>query len=198
MQKARGEYDAYVSPREGATPDPCRYRRDIMDEGYAAALDEIERLQRIIAEPVESFGTPELIEWANGLQKIIADYPENERGGLSFVMRMGCHLEKFAKSWNASRGGEAMSQLFDEDDAARILGIIEQYLVDCDCPECKADVALMLRFQDAVIAASRPAWEVTEERKATIRYALAKIAESDFRDPACQNVLRAMLEEAGP
>lgn len=61
---------------------------------------EIERLQKAISEPVASFGTPELIEWANELQKIIADFPESERGDLPFVMRMGCHLEKFAKSWH--------------------------------------------------------------------------------------------------
>ena len=63
--------------------------------------EEITRLQKVISEPVESFGTPELLEWANGLQKIIADYPESERGELPFVMLMGSHLEKFAKSWNS-------------------------------------------------------------------------------------------------
>ena len=63
--------------------------------------EEIKRLQKVISEPVESFGTPELLEWANGLQKIIADYPESERGELPFCMLMGSHLEKFAKSWNS-------------------------------------------------------------------------------------------------
>ena len=63
--------------------------------------EQITRLQKVISEPVESFGTPELLEWANGLQKIIADYPESERGELPFVMLMGSHLEKFAKSWNS-------------------------------------------------------------------------------------------------
>ena len=63
--------------------------------------NEVKRLQNIISGPVKSFGTPELLEWANGLQKIIADYPESERGELPFVMLMGSHLEKFAKSWNS-------------------------------------------------------------------------------------------------
>jgi cell division septum initiation protein DivIVA len=62
---------------------------------------EIERLQKVVSEPVESFGTPELIEWAEGLQKIIAEYPNEERGQIPFTMTMGCHLEKFAKSWNS-------------------------------------------------------------------------------------------------
>ena len=66
----------------------------------SCALDEIERLQAIITEPVESFGTPELITWARELQVIIAEYPESERGSLVFVMRMGSHLEKFSKGWN--------------------------------------------------------------------------------------------------
>jgi hypothetical protein len=66
-----------------------------------AALDEIERLQRIISEPVESFGTQDLVAWTEGLQKILLDFPEEERGQIPFVVTMGSHLEKFAKSWNS-------------------------------------------------------------------------------------------------
>jgi hypothetical protein len=71
-------------------------------EALAASLDEIERLQKVISEPVDSFGTPELITWAEGLQKIISDFPEGERGQIPFALTMGDHLEKFAKSWNSS------------------------------------------------------------------------------------------------
>lgn len=66
-----------------------------------AALDEIERLQRIISEPVESFGTQDLVAWTEGLQKILLDFPEEERGQIPFVVTMRSHLEKFAKSWNS-------------------------------------------------------------------------------------------------
>lgn len=76
---------------------------------------EIERLQRIISEPVESFGTPELIAWAEGLQKIIADYPEEERGQIPFALTMGCHLEKFAKSWNSPAMQEQAKQIEDRN-----------------------------------------------------------------------------------
>jgi hypothetical protein len=97
-----------------------------------------------------------------------------------------------------------MSQPFDEDDAARILGIIEKYLVDCDCPECKADVALMLRFQDAVVAASRSPWKVTKDRKLGLEFAIQLMGQpsqydSEFRKKeGYRGVLMAMLEEAGP
>ena len=87
--------------REVAIPDAVDAERDRWLHDYSQKVDEITRLQKVISEPVESFGTPELLEWANGLQKIIADYPESERGELPFVMLMGSHLEKFAKSWNS-------------------------------------------------------------------------------------------------
>jgi hypothetical protein len=83
---------------EGA---PGFYLPEKIMNAFSAALDEIERLQRIVSEPVESFGTPELVAWVGGLQKILLDFPEEERGQIPFVIMMGCHLEKFAKSWNS-------------------------------------------------------------------------------------------------
>ena len=62
---------------------------------------EIKRLQMIISEPVESFGTAELLAWAAELQTIVEKWPESERGNLPFVMEMGSHLEKLANGWNS-------------------------------------------------------------------------------------------------
>lgn len=58
------------------------------------------RLRAIISEPVESFGTPELVSWADKIQRILSAYPEEERGNWPFVLDMGAHLQKFVKSWN--------------------------------------------------------------------------------------------------
>jgi hypothetical protein len=63
-------------------------------------LDEIDGLEKVISAPVESFGTPELIAWCQELSRLL-DVPENERGEIAFVLSVGCHLEKFAKSWNS-------------------------------------------------------------------------------------------------
>lgn len=83
------------------------------------------------------------------------------------------------------------NQAFTDDDAARILKIIEENLMDCDCPKCKADVAVMMKFHDAVLAQSRPVWQITEERITTLRRAHDeyKILPKDFA------VLKGMLEE---
>ena len=116
--------------REVAIPDAVDAERDRWLHDYSQKVDEITRLQKVISEPVESFGTPELLEWANGLQKIIADYPESERGELPFCMLMGSHLEKFAKSWNSP----AMKRLEDalvEERAAAIMHGASFCLVAC-------------------------------------------------------------------
>lgn len=62
--------------------------------------EENARLRAIISEPVESFGTPELVSWADKIQRILSAYPEEERGNWPFVLDMGAHLQKFVKSWN--------------------------------------------------------------------------------------------------
>lgn len=98
--------------------------REHIDRGYwqakaaealPVACEEIERLQKIISEPVESFGTPELVAWAEGLQKILADFPEEERGRIPFALTMGCHQEKFAKSWNSPVMQEQAKQIEDRN-----------------------------------------------------------------------------------
>lgn len=73
---------------------PCGIRTD-------RAESDVNRLRAVIGEPVRSFGTLELIEWANGLQEIISEYPEGERDSIAFYFVLGGHLEKFAKSWNS-------------------------------------------------------------------------------------------------
>ena len=93
---------------ENAGPDHIivKYRAALIKLGAQAAkigaqAEKIKRLQMIISEPVESFGTAELLAWAAELQAIIAKWPESERGNLPFVMEMGSHLEKFANGWNS-------------------------------------------------------------------------------------------------
>lgn len=73
----------------------------VQTEEWYGLKAEVSRLQKIISEPVASFGTSELITWADKLQEIIAEYPEEERGDIPFVMTMGAHLEKFVKAWNS-------------------------------------------------------------------------------------------------
>jgi hypothetical protein len=63
--------------------------------------EENARLRAIISAPVERFGTPELVSWANRLWEILSEYPEEDRGSAAFVFTMGAHLEKFAKAWNS-------------------------------------------------------------------------------------------------
>jgi len=75
-----------------------------------AACEEIERLQKAISEPVECFGTPELIAWSRELTRLL-DVPESERGGWPFVLSVGCHLEKFAKSWHSQTMAEMDAEI---------------------------------------------------------------------------------------
>jgi hypothetical protein len=51
--------------------------------------------------PVEAMDTAQLIEWNRALTKLL-DEPEEERGGIGFVLSVGNHLEKFVRSWNSS------------------------------------------------------------------------------------------------
>lgn len=82
-----------------AESDPDTYAHFWRDR--AAALEaENARLRAIISGRVESFGTPELVAWADKLQRILSAYPEEERGNWPFVLDMGAHLQKFVKSWN--------------------------------------------------------------------------------------------------
>jgi len=74
------------------------------------ACDEIERLQKALSEPLEAFGTPELIAWSQELARLL-DVPESERGGWPFVLSVGCHLEKFAKSWNSQTMAEKDAEI---------------------------------------------------------------------------------------
>ena len=64
-----------------------------------------------ISKPARSFGTPALIAWAERLQEIISEYPEDERGNAAFVFTMGDHLEKFAKAWNSP----TLQHLYDQN-----------------------------------------------------------------------------------
>ena len=109
-------------------------------EKIDSRAEQIKRLQMIISEPVESFGTPELIAWAEELQAIVAKYPESERGDLPFVMLMGCHMEKFAKSWNCA----AMKQQAEQikrleaaylDEARENIQATKEFLQDRQTPE---------------------------------------------------------------
>lgn len=86
------------------------------------ALDEIERLQKVISEPLEAFGTPELIAWSQELTRLL-DVPESERGGWPFVLSVGCHLEKFAKSWNSQTMAEKDAEI--ERLRADVDGLVE-------------------------------------------------------------------------
>jgi len=82
----------------------CAFWNPMPDEllpEFVAALDRIEALEKAISEPVEAFGTTELIAWNQELARLL-DVPEEERGGIAFVISVGCHLEKFAKSWRSS------------------------------------------------------------------------------------------------
>jgi hypothetical protein len=82
---------------------------DLHDENFcqcdirtllAGALDHIAELEKAISEPVEAFGTPELIAWSQELARLL-DVPEEERGEITFVISVGCHLEKFVNSWRS-------------------------------------------------------------------------------------------------
>lgn len=75
-----------------------------------AACDEIESLRKAISEPLEAFGTPELIAWSQELTRLL-DVPEGERGGWPFVLSVGCHLEKFAKSWDSQTMAEKDAEI---------------------------------------------------------------------------------------
>ena len=50
---------------------------------------EVERLRSEIMQPVETFGTPELVAWIEELHHMVMDFPESERGQIPFVMGMG-------------------------------------------------------------------------------------------------------------
>lgn len=63
--------------------------------------NEVERLRSVISEPVKSFGTMELVSWANQLQKTISEYPDAEWGNWPFVLMMGVHCENFSKRWHS-------------------------------------------------------------------------------------------------
>ena len=99
---------------------------------YIAALDEIGRLQAIIMEPVESFGTPALVAWADGLQEILLDFPEEERGKIPFIMSMGEHLEKFAKSWNSQTIAQQAKRIAELEKAL----IEKQFRLEPAAPSC--------------------------------------------------------------
>ena len=184
--------------REVAIPDAVDAERDRWLHDYSQKVDEITRLQKVISEPVESFGTPELLEWANGLQKIIADYPESERGELPFVMLMGSHLEKFAKSWNSP----AMKRL----EAERAVWI-KHYQDNRKKHAALKKLGEMVRARGEALVEERvkhvAASRLTDEQRAALGW-LKTALEGDYataRDADKQRalaVLRAMLEEGKP
>lgn len=80
-------------------------------EGYTAInesvvrelITEVERLRSEIMQPVETFGTPELVAWIEDMHRLVVDYPEPERGQIPFVMEMGELLTRCMKSWAAAK-----------------------------------------------------------------------------------------------
>lgn len=74
---------------------------------------EVERLRSEIMQPVETFGTPELVAWIEELHHMVMDFPESERGQIPFVMGMGELLTRGMKSWTAAK--DARIDLLDSD-----------------------------------------------------------------------------------
>lgn len=88
------------------------------------------------------------------------------------------------------------NQTFTDDDAARILKITETYLMDCDCAECRADVAVMMKFHDAVLARR----SLTAEQRAALEYAISSLEQCDSEpeDPVAVEILQSMLAQSRP
>lgn len=66
-------------------------------------IAEIGRLRSEIMQPIETFGTPELVAWIEDMHRLVVDYPEPERGQIPFVMEMGELLTRGMKSWTADK-----------------------------------------------------------------------------------------------
>ena len=88
------------------------------------------------------------------------------------------------------------NQTFTDDDAARILKITETYPMDCDCAECRADVAVMMKFHDAVLARR----SLTAEQRAALEYAISSLEQCDSEpeDPVAVEILQSMLAQSRP
>ncbi|MCK9571184.1 hypothetical protein M0R72_19700 [Candidatus Pacearchaeota archaeon] len=204
IEKARETCDELLHPGEdcGASCQFCDEAKTLLP----AALDEIEQLRKSISEPLEAFGTPELITWNQELTRLL-DVPEIERGGWPFVLSVGCHLEKFAKSWNSQTMAEQAKhiQALESDlkyaqegcqhgrqehaRLAAILGesdalyVLAQQIVDRNA-----------KFEAALIEPAK--LMLTAEQKAAINDALYWMP-----TPKCGasvEVLRVMLTEAKP
>jgi hypothetical protein len=114
LQKAQAEITRL---REGNDEYLRMYNSEV-DETFNLRR-EVMRLHEIISEPVRSFGTPELIAWANRLHEIIAEYPEENRGNAAFVFTMGDHLEKFVKAWNSQTIANLEQRITELEGALR-------------------------------------------------------------------------------
>ncbi len=87
----------------------CRRRRGELPhkKTYEELEAEVLRLRAMIAEPVQSFGTPELIAWADKLQEIIAAFPEDlDVEVFSDILRGSA--DKVAEAGGAIAGGHTV------------------------------------------------------------------------------------------
>lgn len=78
---------------------------------------------------------------------------------------------------------------------------LENLLDDWEIAEDEQANATLLRHILVIrdlLTASKPAWEITEERKTAIEYAISVIEQSDteLEDSISIDLFRAMLEEA--
>ncbi|MCK9569580.1 hypothetical protein M0R72_11625 [Candidatus Pacearchaeota archaeon] len=90
--------------RAGIISGGSHEERQIAERQVVEAIQRIRSLEREAQEYHDR--KEELAAHIAELEKAILarllDVPEEERGGIAFVISVGCHLEKFAKSWRSS------------------------------------------------------------------------------------------------